>query len=236
MKTFPQVKPVAVVTGSSRGVGKLIAQHLVQSGFVVHGCSRRPPGWTDKHYHHAAVDLGNVEEAVTWLRQVESKHGSIDVFVNNAAVTVFALTLLSPFDSISDMVRVNFLTPTVLCREVGQIMAKQKHGKIVNISSVAVALMAEGTAIYTSTKSALEAFTRVFAKEMAPLGVSCNVLSLSYMKTDMADKTSQRAKGDLLRFMTVKREVSADDLCHALDFLISARSALVNGHVLRLGF
>ncbi len=236
MTTFPQVNPVAVVTGSSRGVGKLIARHLLNAGFVVHGCSRRPPDWTDEHYHHDAVDLGNIDAAVEWLRQIEAKRGHIDVFVNNAAVTVFALTLLTSSDSISEMLRINLLTPIVLCREVGQIMARQKQGKIVNISSVAVALMAEGTALYTCSKSAIEAFTKVFAKEMSPLGVNCNVLSLSYMRTEMAAKTSQRAKDDLLRFLTVKREVSVDDLHNALDFLISSRSALINGHVLRLGF
>ena len=229
-------KPVAVVSGTSRGVGEVIARHLLAKGYIVHGCSRGDSPVAHADYKHRSIDLGVPENAIDWVRQIENEYSRIDVLVNNAAIADFGPALFTSINSVRQTMTINLVTPMALCREVGRIMIGRKVGRIINISSVATSLNAEGTSLYSSSKAALEKFTCIFAKELSDYGVYCNAVALSYMKSELAGKTSVKAKEELWKFLSVKREIQPADLTFVLEFLLSEENTIVNGHVLKLGF
>jgi len=209
---------------------------LLDEGYVVAGCSRTPVVSWHKNYHHKVVNLRETAEALEWVRWCETTFGRIDVLINNAAIANFAPVALASTESVAEIFATNVVTPILLCREASRIMAKNRKGRIVNLSSVASSLKAEGTSCYASSKAALETFTTICAKEVAELGITCNALALSYYQTQMASKTSERAREHLWSYLTVKRELRGEEILTALAFLLSDHNTMVNGQVFRLGF
>lgn len=227
-------RPVAIVTGTSRGLGRALAAHLVARGFEVHGCSRSPTQLFEG-YTHYLCDVGNETEVRDLVSSVRSAAGRLDVLVNNAGVSHAAMALLTPAQAVESTLKSNLTGTLLMCREGAKLMMKRKQGRIVNISSVAVPLNMEGASIYSAAKAGVEQFTRVFAREVAPLGITANVVSPSLVETDMMNALAPAALEKYLAALTIKRVATLEEVCHAVEFFIRPESAIVTGQVLHLG-
>lgn len=229
-------KPVALVTGSSKGLGWGIVKHFLQQGYKVVGCSRGPSSLQDERYEHTIVDVGDDHQVVKWIRSIDRAHGRIDVVVNNAGARVVSHSLITSTDIAESIFTTNFLGTFTVCRESAKVMIKRKFGRIINFSSIAVALNSEGTSVYTSSKWAIVGFTKVLAKELGAFGITCNVVEPSLVETDMTADLSKEAIEYLMRNLTIKRYATIDDVCNAISFFSSPTSSYITGQVIRLGF
>ncbi len=163
--------PVALITGTSRGLGRALAEHLLAQGWAVHGWARSPHVWTHAQFHPTTVDVADDLAVVAAVGQVIQTSGRIDLLVNNAGSAAMNALLLTPAATAAALMRTNYLGTFHCLQAVGKVMVRQRAGRIVNLTTVAVPLALAGEAAYVASKAAVEALTRVAATELATQGV-----------------------------------------------------------------
>lgn len=225
---------VAVVTGVSRGVGLGIARHLSQSNFLVIGISRStPPSDLDAVYVNA--DLTDSGSIVSAFDEIKKQYGRVDVLVNNAAVLESQYLMIMSTRSIESMICTNLTGAIIAAREAMKIMRKNRYGRIINISSMATVLKPKGDSVYAATKSALEMFSSITAKEVFTLGITSNVLSISAYDTEMFRSLNHERVQKVIDGLPVPGLVGINNVTNILDYLISTAGDSITGQVIRLG-
>ncbi|MEW6443445.1 MAG: SDR family oxidoreductase [bacterium] len=225
---------VTVVTGSSKGIGRYLAEYYLGKGHCVSGCSRTESDLVHANYDHFLLDVADEKAVRSMVTRVYRKHGRIDHLLNNAGVSILNHSLLTPLSMVERIVSTNLFGTFLFCREAGKIMTKQRFGRIVNFSSVAVPLALEGEAAYAAAKSAVETLTRVLARELAPSGITCNAIGPSPIPTDLIRNVSEQKMGDLLARQAIRELGTFEDVSNVLDFFLSEKSGKVTGQVLYL--
>jgi len=162
--------PTALITGTSQGLGRALAERLLAEGWTVHGFARGPQGLTHAAFTAYTVDVTD-EAAVRSAVSTVAAAGRIDLLANNAGAASMNALLLTPGSVAEQLMRVNYLGTFHCLQAVGKVMVRQRAGHIINLTTVAVPLSLEGEAAYVASKAAVEALTRVAAKELAPSGV-----------------------------------------------------------------
>ena len=170
--------PVMVITGTSKGIGRAMAEHYLRAGYRVEGCSRGPSTLDTDGYQHSRVDVAEEEEVRNWVREVKGRRQGIDVLVCCAGVAPAALLVTTTSAAVLDSVLATNVKGTYLvCREVAKMMMQRRQGRIVTISTMAVGLHQEGTSAYAASKSAIVEMTKILAKELAPVTARINFFS-----------------------------------------------------------
>jgi 3-oxoacyl-[acyl-carrier protein] reductase len=226
---------VVLITGTRKGIGKHLAEHFLSNGALVEGCSRQSCDWTADRYHHHVVDVADEVQVRAMLADIRRRHGRLDVTVNNAGVASMNHSLLTPGSSVDRIMSTNFRGTFLVSRESAKLMKKSKYGRIINITSAAGELRIPGEAVYASSKAAVETFTRVFAVEVAGLGITCNAVSPGIMRTSLTKGVPDQAIESLINRFAIKRAATFEDVSNAVDFFASPGSSFVTGQILHLG-
>ncbi len=228
-------KRVALVTGSRKGIGKHLAEHLVRSGYRVVGCSRGAADWSLEGYDHRTADVTDEKQVVALLGEMRKAHGRLDVVINNAGIASMNHLLLTPGTAMERILRTNFVGTALVSREGAKLMLKGGGGRIVNFTTVAVPLHLEGEAVYVASKAAVEAFTRTLAYELAPWSVTVNAVGPTPIETDLIRSVPKEKIDAILARLAVKRLGTFDDVTNVVDFLIHPASGYVTGQIIYLG-
>jgi 3-oxoacyl-[acyl-carrier protein] reductase len=225
-----------LVSGASRGLGEAIARHCLARGDLVTTCARSPTSIRDcqRHRHHIVdvQDANAIDELFAHIRD-EAKY--LDVLINNAGVASMNALALTPAETVQRIVRTN-VEATILASRAGiRLLRGSGAGRIVNVSTVAVPLRLAGEAVYAASKSAVETFTRVIAKEFAQFGVTCNAVGPSPIATDLTMSVPPEKIDRLLRSQAVSRWATPDDVINVIEFFLSPASHMITGQVVYLG-
>lgn len=226
---------VALVTGTRTGIGRHVAGHLVSRGYTVIGCSRHPADWDLAGYEHVIADVGEEEQVRALLAGIRRRHGGLAVLVNNAGTASMNLLLTTPGETIERIVRTNLVGTVLVSREAAKLMLPRRWGRIVNFSTVAVPLRLEGESVYAAAKAAVETFTRVLARELAPLGITVNAIGPAPIATDMTKGVPPETLEALLERLAIPRPSTLEDVTNVLDFLLREESGAVTGQTIYLG-
>lgn len=227
---------VVVVTGASRGLGRQVCEHFLSHGARVIGLSRSAgQNFENDRYCHFAGDVSDEDFVKETFRLVKDRYESVHILINNAGVLLSQLALLTSDSSAEGVIRTNFLGAVGVTRECAKVMLRNKFGRIVNISSMAVPLSPIGSAIYSASKSALTQFSRVFAKEVADSGITCNVLGITAFDSEMTQSLSQNKLEELIQSLAIKRSATIGDITNVIDFFVREESSNVTGQVVYLG-
>jgi 3-oxoacyl-[acyl-carrier protein] reductase len=225
-----------VITGTRTGIGRGMAEHFIGKGYLVAGCSRGPATLESEYYEHAEVDVGDEQQVVAWIRSLRNRHHRIDVLVCNAGLAPASLLLtMTPGQVLEPLMRTNVCGTYYVCREAAKVMALRRAGRIITISSMAVGLHEEGTSAYSASKSAIVEMTKVLAKELAPLGITCNVMAPSMIMTEAVRALGDEVVARALSKLTIKRTVSWEELCNVVSFFAAPESGCITGQVLHMG-
>ncbi len=228
--------PVMVITGTSKGIGRGMAEHYLAKGYIVFGCSRGPATFERENYHHHQLDIGDEKQVREWVRAVKKSARKIDVLVCNAGVVESALQMtVTPGTLVDLYLRTNFAGTYYVCREVAKVMLLQRAGRIITISSIMTRLHEPGTSLYSATKSAIVEMTKVLARELAPLGVTCNVVAPSMILTESALAFGDEWQKHMLEKQTLKREITIDEICNVISFFVRPESGCITGEVIHMG-
>jgi 3-oxoacyl-[acyl-carrier protein] reductase len=225
---------VMAITGTSRGIGRAMAEYFAGRGYAVAGCSRGASTLTDlPNYHHDTVDVCNEAQVRDWARSVKRRHGGVDVAICNVGlVKLGALTGLSSLEQFRSFVEAIQIGTFLVCREFSKIMALQRAGRIINLTSIMTELHAPGTSGYASAKAGVVEFTKVLARELAGTGVTCNVVSPSLVTTDSSEAFGEEWKKNMLEMQTLKRPIDVAELCNVVQFFAAPESGCVTGQVI----
>lgn len=226
---------VMVITGTSKGIGRGMAEHFVSKGYQIAGCSRGAATLELKGYSHSVVDVGDEDQVRHWIRSIKKNYHRIDVLVCNAGLVRSALLMTVTSGEVLEMfVRTHINGTYYTCREASKVMIQQKYGRIITISSLAVPLHLEGASAYTATKGAIVEMTKVFANELAPMGITCNVIGPGLIMTEPAKELGDEWAKRLLAKQTIKRVVTIQEICNVISFFAAPESSCITGQVINM--
>jgi 3-oxoacyl-[acyl-carrier protein] reductase len=236
MSDTTSIKPVMLITGTSKGIGKYLAGYYLNNGFKVIGCSRNPCEIVNDNYFHVLADISNEDEILNIFRIIRKDYKRLDVLINNAAINHAILNVaFLPYETIQKIFRINVFAPILFCREAIKIMGRNKFGRIINLGSMATRHEVAGEALYTATKASINTFTRVLSKEVISLGITVNVVAPSVIDTDLSKAIDPDALIEVLNRNAIKHYGNLTDVSNSIDYLINKESQSVTGQLIYLG-
>jgi len=235
---------VALITGSSRGVGRAIALAYAREGasVVVNYTSNQSAAEEvveeiKKNGSRATLfkaDVAKAAEAEALVQKGIEEFGRLDILVNNAGFSRPAMLLKMSEDQWDQVIDIH-LKGAFLCTQfAARHMKEQNRGKIINVTSVAGIVGTVGQINYSSAKGGLLSFTKSAARELARYNICVNVISLGIVATDMTEKirTDEKLKEIYMNRILLKRFAEADDISPAFVFLGSDESSYITGQLL----
>ncbi|MGE9553742.1 SDR family oxidoreductase [Erwinia amylovora] len=236
------INKVAIVTGASRGIGAQIALRLAEDGFnvVVNYASKEKEAQeVVEQLKGLGVDalavqgdVSDAAEVAALFDAAEKKFGRLDLLVNNAGVLKTQPLIEHSDQLFSRTFGINVQGTFNTLREAGKRM--KDGGKIINLSSSAVALNMPGYAIYNGSKAAVEAFTRTFAKELRGRNITVNAVAPGPVATELfLNGKSEELIQSLANMNPLLRLGQPDDISEIVAFLAGEQSGWINGQVIR---
>ena len=150
---------ITLITGTRKGIGKALVEHYIKKGHIVIGCSRSPIEWQLEGYTHHIADVSNEKDVLSIFKQIRNDFGRLDNLINNAGIASMNHSLLTPKQTLDKVFNTNVMGTFLFCREAAKLMQKNKYGRIVNFSTVAVPLKLAGEAVYAASKAAIVTLT-----------------------------------------------------------------------------
>jgi 3-oxoacyl-[acyl-carrier protein] reductase len=224
---------IIVITGSSRGLGKGLAEYFARNGWTVEGCSRGEFDIGIEGYTHSVIDTSDDKQVTHWVRSIKRRRRRIDVVVCNVGLVKSALlTPVIPVDLFDQFYRNSTRSTFLVCREAAKAMIMQRSGRIINIASTMTHFHEPGTAAYSSCKAGIIELTKVLARELVSYGVTCNVISPSLIDTPSSSLMGDDWKARMLDMQTIKRPVDASEVASMIEFFSRPSSSCLTGQVL----
>ena len=228
-------KPIMVITGTRKGIGRYLAEYYCAKGCQVVGCSRKPLDGNLTNYRHFCLDVTDELEVKQMFSKIRRNFGKLDVLINNAGIASMNHTLLTPMKTVHHILNTNVAGTFLFSREAAKLMKKTKHGRIINFASVAVPLKLEGEAIYAASKAAIVTLTHILARELAEFQITVNVVGPAPVKTDLIRSVTEDKIRALLNRHAINRFCEFRDISNVVDFFIKPESDFVTGQSIFLG-
>ena len=224
-----------LVSGASRGIGRALVEHFIEAGDSVVGCARGASDFRHDDYSHVQADISDAADVKSVFREVRSKLNGLDVLINNAGIARMSPMILTPAETAAGIFDVNFMGTFHLSSAAVRLLRRSDSGRIVNMTTVAVPLRLEGESVYAASKAAVESFTRITAKELGPMGITCNALGPSPIPTALIKGVPDDKIQALIDQQAIKEWAQPADVVNAVEFFLSPASRMITGQVIYLG-
>jgi 3-oxoacyl-[acyl-carrier protein] reductase len=229
---------VALVTGSTRGIGRAIAEMLAGCGARVAVVGRdaakavEVAAQISPEARGFACDVADIASVTALVAAVEEAFGSIDILVNNAGLTRDNIMLRLKDDDWDAVIDANLRGAFVAIRSATRGMMKRRWGRIINISSVVGLVGNKGQSNYAASKAGLIGLTKSVAKEFASRNILANAIAPGFIETDMTAAMTSEARSTLTAGIPLERLGSPKDIAGMVAFLASEYGAYITGQVL----
>jgi 3-oxoacyl-[acyl-carrier protein] reductase len=229
---------VALVTGSTRGIGRSIAETLAECGARVAVVGRDAVKAQEvatrisPEARGFACDVADVASVAALVASVEDAFGSVDILVNNAGLTRDNIMLRLKDDDWDAVIDANLRGAFVAIRAATRGMMKRRWGRIINISSVVGLVGNKGQSNYAASKAGLIGLTKSVAKEFASRNILANAIAPGFIETDMTNAMTPEARSSLVGSIPLERLGTPKDVAAVVAFLASEHAAYITGQVL----
>ncbi|MDN6195219.1 MAG: 3-oxoacyl-[acyl-carrier-protein] reductase [Atopostipes suicloacalis] len=231
---------VALITGSSRGIGLTIAKELAEVGYqvILNSRSEIKEETLDefKKTNHPVIqmpgDVSDFKKSKEIVQKVIEKFGKIDVLINNAGITRDGLIMQMKEEDFDSVIATNLKGAFNMCRHVTQPMLKKKSGTIINMSSVVGLIGNAGQTNYAASKAGVIGLTKSLARELASRRITVNAIAPGYIETEMTEALSDKNKEKMFKQIPLKRFGQKEEIAQTVDFLINNR--YITGQVIEV--
>lgn len=235
----------AVITGSSRGIGAAIALRLAKDGYNI-ALNDLNEGMFENNSIAEDIkalgveaeifcaDVSNYGQCEEMVKAVKERFGTIDVLINNAGITRDGLMARMPEEQYDTVIAVNQKSVFNMMKLAGNVMIRQKQGKIVNLASVAGLYGNPGQINYSASKAAIIGMTKTAAKELGSRNINVNAVAPGFISTPMTDKLTDEQKAKMLEAIAMKRYGTVDEIAGVVSFLCSEDASYVTGQTIEI--
>ncbi len=232
----------ALVTGSSRGIGRGIVEAYLKNGAEVWGlCSKPSAAKEDLEalakengvaFHEIYADVGNAEQVSEVVKAALAESSGFDVLVNNAGITRDGLSFRMKKADWDDVLRINLTSAFLICQIVSNDMIRKRAGSIINMSSIVGIHGNGGQVNYAASKGGLIAYSKSLAQEVGGRGVRVNAIAPGFISTDMTKVLKEDLQKAMIEKIPLKRAGTPDDIANAALFLASDLSSYITAQVI----
>ena len=231
---------IALVTGASRGIGRSIAELLVERGATVIGTATSESGaaaiseYLGENGKGLALNVTDTDSIEAVLKQINADFGAIDILVNNAGITRDNLLMRMKDDEWTDIMDTNLTSIFRLSKAVLRGMMKKRQGRIINVGSVVGTMGNAGQTNYAAAKAGVIGFTKSMAREVASRGVTVNTVAPGFIETDMTKALNDEQRAATLANVPAGRLGDPREIASAVVFLASPEAAYITGETLHV--
>lgn len=235
---------VALITGGSRGIGRVVALSLAKEGYNITFCytnnetaAKETVAEIEKTGVKALAvkaDVSKESDINALVQAARDAFGPVEVLVNNAGITRDGLLLRMGEKDISDVLDTNLKGAFFCTKAVLKDMMKSRYGKIINITSIVGVTGNAGQSNYAASKAGLIGFTKSVAKEYGSKGICVNAVAPGFIETEMTDKLPEEVKNTYLERISLKRFGTPEDVANVVSFLAGHKSDYVTGQVIEV--
>lgn len=232
----------ALVTGGSRGIGKAIALGLAAEGYQVYLTYVSKPDEAEAvaedirtaggKARALCLNVGDSEAVTRFFAEEIKDKVDLAVLVNNAGITKDGFLIRMKDEDFDNVLGVNLRGAFVCLREAAKIMSRQRHGRIINISSVVGQMGNAGQVNYSAAKAGLHGITKSAAKELAGRNITVNAVAPGFIETDMTAKLPEDVRKSYEEAIPLKRMGSVEDVANAVTFLASDKAGYITGQII----
>ena len=233
---------IAVVTGSSRGIGAAIARELAAQGATVVLNHRDSAAQAEAVIAEIVAaggqavaiqaDVSSFAEAQRLIKETVERFGHIDILVNNAGTTRDMLIMMMPEADWDLVIQTNLKSAFNCSKAAVRPMMKQRFGRIINITSVSGLAGQAGQTNYSASKAGMIGFTKALAKEVGPRGITVNAIAPGFVPTVLTDVLNEDQKRAIISMTPLGRFAKPEEIAYATAFLADERAGFITGQVL----
>jgi 3-oxoacyl-[acyl-carrier protein] reductase len=224
-----------LIAGSRQGLGRALAEHYAVRGHSVFGLSRGDSDLVHPRYRHIRADVTQEDSVQKAFAEIQTSASSLDVLVFCAGLKTSNYALLTTVSQAADMLHTNLLGPFVVTRHALRQMKRNRFGRLIYLSSIAVPLGSVGSVMYGASKAGLEQMAFALSREFARDNITFNALGISIYPSAMVEELGEKALAET-RAMLVKPEMlQLDEVAGAIDFFASDAARQITGQTLYFG-
>ena len=234
---------IALITGTSRGIGKAIALKLGKDGATVVGTATTDEGAESiSNYLNEAgikgkgivLNVNDIDQIKNLFTEIRKEFGEVTVLVNNAGITRDDLLVRMKDEKWDEVIGTNLKAIFRLSREVLRAMMMARSGRIINISSIVGSTGNVGQSNYAAAKAGILGLSKSLAREVGSRNITVNCVAPGFVDTDMTRALSEKQQQDLLQYVPLKRLGKPEDIASAVAFLASPSAGYITGATLHV--
>lgn len=232
---------VAIITGSSRGIGKACALKLASSGYKIVINYLKSKEQAEQVVDEikalgtgaiaVQADVSQSKDVQNLFRLTMQQFKRLDVLVNNTGIVEDAFVMMMSDSSIDKMLDINVKSYFYCCRNAVLNMMRNRKGKIINISSLSSIKGFPGQSLYGATKGAINSMTRILAKELIKYGITVNAVAPGFVKTEMVESIPDDKKNEYLKMIPMNRFGETQEIAELVNFLSSDAANYITGQI-----
>lgn len=224
------------ISGASRGIGESMAKHFAKSNFNVVGTSRNNFKFDDdlENLLPLKLDVTSRNDVKNCFDELKSKNLLPDILINNAGITADQLFLRMSDDDWDNVINTNLTGTFNLTKIFLKNMIKNKFGRIINISSISGLMGNPGQVNYSSSKAALNGFTKSLAKEVGSRNITVNCVAPGFIDTDMTSYIGENERNEILKKIPLNKFGSPEDISKLVMFLMSDEASYITGQTISI--
>lgn len=234
-----------IITGCDGGMGHAFAQKFAENGHNIIACVIAENEEFNafltnlkKQYgiesHTFVMDLTNPDSIKETVSAIKALKIELDVLINNAGVMAQRMFLMTPISELRNVFEINFFGQVMFSQGIVKIMSRQKHGNIINMSSVVGLDAYPGNLSYGCSKAAMAYFTKTVSQELAAFNIRVNAIAPTVTETAMKDQMSAGSAEEMLHRSAIKRLGQPQDVANMAYFLASDDAEFVTGQIIRI--
>ena len=234
---------IALITGTSRGIGKAIALKLGKDGATVVGTATTDEGAESiSNYLNEAgikgkgivLNVNDIDQIKNLFTEIRKEFGEVTILVNNAGITRDDLLVRMKDEKWDEVIGTNLKAIFRLSREVLRAMMMARSGRIINISSIVGSTGNVGQSNYAAAKAGILGLSKSLAREVGSRNITVNCVAPGFVDTDMTRALSEKQQQDLLQYVPLKRLGKPEDIASAVAFLASPSAGYITGATLHV--